>query len=121
MRAACPARLTFLHLHLIQRTSNSTQNSDIVITVVTSSRQTRLSVCGTPSYLAPELCEGKPHDKTADIWALGCVLYEMMVLRKAFGDGVSINVCVVSLDTDRFGTKNCNLSVFISRYIVRLH
>ncbi|KAJ9590189.1 hypothetical protein L9F63_016678 [Diploptera punctata] len=43
-----------------------------------------LSVMGTACYLAPELCEGLPHDKTCDIWALGCILYEMMTLKKAF-------------------------------------
>jgi len=62
-----------------------------------------LSVFGTPSYLAPELCEGLPYDKRTDIWALGCVLYEMMVLKKAFGAEVSIDVCVCvsSIDTGK--------------------
>jgi len=36
--------------------------------------------CGTPLYMSPELCEGKPYDRGADVWALGCVLYEMMAL-----------------------------------------
>jgi serine/threonine protein kinase len=58
-------------------------------------------VFGTPSYLAPELCEGQPYDKRTDIWALGCVLYEMMVLKKAFGAEVSIDMCVLSLYTDK--------------------
>jgi serine/threonine protein kinase len=55
-------------------------------------------VFGTPSYLAPELCEGQPYDKRTDIWALGCVLYEMMVLKKAFGAEVSIDMRVSSFD-----------------------
>jgi NIMA (never in mitosis gene a)-related kinase len=59
------------------------------------------SMLGTPGYLAPELCEGQPYDKRTDIWALGCVLYEMMVLKKAFGAEVSINMCVPSPDTDK--------------------
>jgi len=58
-------------------------------------------VFGTPSYLAPEVCEGQPYDKRTDIWALGCVLYEMMVLKKAFGAKVSINMRVLSLDADK--------------------
>ena len=31
---------------------------------------------GTPYYLSPELCEGKPYNEKSDIWALGVVLYE---------------------------------------------
>lgn len=39
---------------------------------------------GTPSYLAPELCEGKPYGTHSDVWALGCILYNMSTLRSAF-------------------------------------
>jgi len=33
--------------------------------------------CGTPFYMGPELHEGKEYGKANDIWALGCILYEM--------------------------------------------
>lgn len=32
---------------------------------------------GTPLYMSPELVEEKPYDHTADLWALGCILYEL--------------------------------------------
>ncbi|RTG87838.1 NIMA-related kinase 1/4/5, partial [Schistosoma bovis] len=42
---------------------------------------------GTPYYLSPEICENKPYDHKSDIWALGCVLYEMTTLKHAFEAG----------------------------------
>ena len=43
-----------------------------------------LQVVGTPCYISPELCEGKPYNQKSDIWALGCVLYELSSLKRAF-------------------------------------
>ncbi|PVD31308.1 hypothetical protein C0Q70_06720 [Pomacea canaliculata] len=37
------------------------------------------SIKGTPLYMSPELVEEKPYDHTADLWALGCILYELFV------------------------------------------
>ncbi|KAL8605030.1 Serine/threonine-protein kinase 36 [Nucella lapillus] len=37
------------------------------------------SIKGTPLYMSPELVEEKPYDHTADLWAMGCILYELHV------------------------------------------
>uniref|UniRef100_H2TU35 non-specific serine/threonine protein kinase n=1 Tax=Takifugu rubripes TaxID=31033 RepID=H2TU35_TAKRU len=43
------------------------------------------STCiGTPHYLSPELCQDVPYSSKSDIWALGCLLYEICALSPPF-------------------------------------
>src|SRR5207344_1468927 len=42
------------------------------------------AIVGTFQYMAPEQLEGKEADARSDIWALGCVLYEMATGSRAF-------------------------------------
>ena len=32
---------------------------------------------GTPYYLSPEICENRPYNNKSDLWALGCIIYQM--------------------------------------------
>ncbi|HMD34806.1 MAG TPA: protein kinase [Vicinamibacterales bacterium] len=53
-------------------------------------------IIGTAAYMAPEQARGRPADRRADIWAFGCVLFEMLTGRLAFpGDDVAECVAAV--------------------------
>uniref|UniRef100_A0A8C4IFI0 Serine/threonine-protein kinase Nek8 n=1 Tax=Dicentrarchus labrax TaxID=13489 RepID=A0A8C4IFI0_DICLA len=57
---------------------------DFGISKILVSKSKAYTVVGTPCYISPELCEGKPYNQKSDIWALGCVLYELASLKRAF-------------------------------------
>jgi NIMA (never in mitosis gene a)-related kinase len=40
--------------------------------------------CGTPYFMSPEVCRDEVYNQKSDIWALGCALYELAMLRMPF-------------------------------------
>jgi serine/threonine-protein kinase len=51
---------------------------------------------GTAGYMSPEQARGRPVDKRTDIWAFGCVLYEMICGRQAFaGETTSDRIAAI--------------------------
>jgi Tol biopolymer transport system component len=59
-------------------------------------------IAGTAPYMSPEQARGKTVDKRADIWAFGCVLYEVLTGRRAFAGDTTTDVlaAVVHRDPD---------------------
>ncbi len=53
-------------------------------------------ILGTAAYMSPEQARGKSVDKRADVWAFGCVVYEMLTGKRAFeGETVSDTLAAV--------------------------
>src|SRR5579864_6677861 len=53
-------------------------------------------ILGTAAYMSPEQAKGRPADKRSDVWAFGCVLYEMLTGARAFqGNDVSDTLAAV--------------------------
>jgi len=60
-------------------------------TITTPALMTGLGmILGTAAYMSPEQAKGRPADKRSDLWAFGCLIFEMLSGKRAFGgDDVS--------------------------------
>lgn len=66
---------------------------------ITTPAMTRAGlILGTAAYMSPEQARGKRVDKRADIWAFGCVLFEMLTGRKPF-DGETVTDTLAAIVT----------------------
>jgi Tol biopolymer transport system component len=53
-------------------------------------------ILGTAAYMSPEQAKGRPADKRSDVWAFGCVLFELLTGRRAFaGEDVADTLALV--------------------------
>lgn len=48
---------------------------------------------GTPYYMSPELCQGVKYSFKSDIWAMGCVIFEVLTLTRTFD--ATVRACLL--------------------------
>ncbi|XP_037602492.1 serine/threonine-protein kinase Nek9 [Sebastes umbrosus] len=68
---------------------------------------------GTPYYMSPELCQGSKYNFKSDIWAMGCVIFEVLTLTRTFDATNPLNLCVkivqgnwtMDVDSDVFSSE----------------
>jgi Tol biopolymer transport system component len=68
-------------------------------------------ILGTAAYMSPEQAKGKAVDKRTDVWAFGCVLYELLTGKQAFhGEDVTEILAAVVLKEPAFDALPANIS-----------
>jgi serine/threonine-protein kinase len=75
---------------------------------------------GTAAYMSPEQAKGRPADKRSDIWAFGCVLFEMLTGKRAFeGEDVSETLAAVLRGTPDWNVLSPNTPRLVSSFLQR--
>jgi Tol biopolymer transport system component len=87
---------------------------------VSSSEPRPGAIIGTPAYMSPEQARGLQVDKRTDIWAFGCVLYEMLTGRVTFaGDTVSDSIARILEREPDWSVLPATTPVSIRRLLLR--
>jgi serine/threonine protein kinase len=77
-------------------------------------------VLGTAAYVAPEQARGRPVDRRADIWAFGCVLFEMLAGQRPFaGDSLSDTIANVLKDDPDWSALSATTPRAVRRLLAR--
>jgi serine/threonine-protein kinase len=77
-------------------------------------------ILGTAAYMSPEQAKGRAADKRSDIWAFGCVVYEMLTGARAFGgEDVSDTLAAVLRGEPDWRTLPADTPVSIRRLLRR--
>lgn len=74
---------------------------------------------GTPYYMSPEIFKNKPYSYKSDVWALGCVLYEMTTLNHAF-DANSLNGLAQKIIKGRYPAIHHKYSRYLRELIAHM-
>ncbi len=97
VKRAPDGQVKVLDFGLAKAAADASEAGDPESSPTLTSEGTRTGVIlGTAAYMSPEQARGRPVDRRADIWAFGCVVFEMLTAKRAF-PGATISDTLVSV------------------------
>ena len=101
IKLATSGEVKVLDFGLAKAMAGDAATSDLSHAPTITTDDTRAGVVlGTPAYMSPEQARGRPVDKRTDIWAFGCVLYEMLTGRRGFAGDTTADTISAILKQD---------------------
>jgi serine/threonine protein kinase/Tol biopolymer transport system component len=99
------AKILDFGLAKLQETMPAIGHAETVATIQSPARTGPGLLLGTVGYMAPEQVRGEPADHRSDIFALGCVLYELLAGRRAFGGASHVETmnAILTIDPAEIG------------------
>lgn len=84
-----------------------------ISTAVQGSNFKLFDAIGSLTYMSPELIKGEPYDTKADVWGLGCILYEMITKKPLFGGGSEekIKQKITSFQIPQLTEAHCSMDL----------
>src|SRR5215471_2088503 len=110
VKVTVDAHVKILDFGLAKALEGETNEEELQNSPTLSAAATRAGVLlGTAAYMSPEQARGKRVDRRADVWAFGCVLYEMLAGRDAFGGETTSDIlaCVIRAEPDWSSIPAC--------------
>ena len=77
------------------------------------------TMCGTILYMAPEVLNGEAYNHKADMWSLGCILYELVTLKPAF-NGSSMMALMLAITKGQYEPIPAKLHPAVAPFAVKL-
>lgn len=73
-------------------------------TVLEFDGERKKTLCGTPNYIAPEMLDKKGHSFEVDIWAIGCILFTLLVGKPPF-ETETLKVINIKAEVPQIGCR----------------
>jgi len=100
IKVTTDGRVKVLDFGLAKLLESDADPSALTMSPTLSVQATRAGIIlGTAAYMSPEQARGKRVDRRTDIWAFGCVLFEMLTGKQAFDPGDTVSDAIVSVLT----------------------
>ena len=95
VRVTPAGRAKVLDFGLARDAAEPTGDSSLA-TTSPAGRTAAGTILGTPAYMSPEQARGRSVDARTDLWSFGCLVYEMLAGRRAFG-GETVSDCIAAI------------------------